>query len=46
MEDNIKRGLKNKMRVYDWIHVAQNKDYWRFLLKTAIKLWVLQEVGD
>jgi hypothetical protein len=40
-EDNIKMHLKgNRFGDVDWIHLAQDRDRWRSLVKTVMKLRV------
>jgi hypothetical protein len=41
--DNIKMDLKEIVwKVMDWIHLAQDRDRWRFLVNTILYLLVLQ----
>jgi hypothetical protein len=40
-EDNIRMDRREIEReVVDWIHLAQNRDQWRALMKTVMNLWV------
>jgi hypothetical protein len=40
-EDNIKMGLREMgFGDVDWIHLAQNRDRWRALVKTVLNLRV------
>jgi hypothetical protein len=41
-EDNTAVNLTEILRtIVDWIHLAQNRDNWRTLLNTVMKLFVL-----
>jgi hypothetical protein len=39
-EDNIKMYLRRiGWEGVNWIHVAQNRDHWRAVVKTVMNLW-------
>jgi hypothetical protein len=39
LEDNIRLDLREIWwEVVDWIHLAQDRDQWRFLVKTVMSL--------
>jgi hypothetical protein len=39
--DTVKIDLREKgWGGMDWIHLAQNRDQWRALVKTVMNLWV------
>jgi hypothetical protein len=39
--DNIKMYLREiRWGGMDWIHLAQDRDHWRALVKTVTNLWV------
>jgi hypothetical protein len=41
-EDNIKMDLRDiGWEGVDWMHLAQDRDQWRALMNTVMKLWVL-----
>ena len=40
-EDNIRVNLKKiDVNTRDWVDSAQDRDYWRALVKTALNFWV------
>jgi hypothetical protein len=40
-EDNIRMDLREVgWEFVDWIHLAQDRDQWRALVNTVMKLWV------
>ena len=41
-EDNIRMDLeKIGINAGNWVHSAQDRDYWRALVNSALNLWVL-----
>jgi hypothetical protein len=47
MGDNIKIDLiEVRCKVVDWIHLAQERDEWRALIKTAMNFWVVLKSGN
>jgi hypothetical protein len=44
--DNIKMDLKEiGLDGMDWIHLAQDRDQWRALVKTVVNHWVPKNTG-
>ena len=40
-EDNIRINLKEMgINTRNWVHLAQNRDYWRALVNVVLNLWV------
>ena len=40
-EDNIRMDLKEiGINTSNWLDLTQDRDYWRALVKAALKLWV------
>jgi hypothetical protein len=46
LEQNIKIDFRGKNRGMDWIHLAQDRDQWRALLNTVVKLLVSESAGN
>jgi hypothetical protein len=45
--DNIRTNLRAVWwEVVDWIHLAQDREEWRALVNTVMKLRVPQKVGE
>ena len=40
-EDNVRMDLKEiGIDTKNWVHSAQDRDYWRALVNVALKFWV------
>jgi predicted nucleotidyltransferase len=47
MGDNIKMDLTEvRYKVVAWVHLAQNRDEWRALMKTAMNFLVVLNSGN
>jgi len=40
LEDNIRTEVREiGCEIVNWIHLAEDRDQWRVLLNTSVKLW-------
>jgi hypothetical protein len=45
-EDNIKDIKEVAWEGVDWLHLAQDKDWWQALVNSVMKLWVSYKAGN